>query len=283
MAAGCATFGRRGAAQEKLAAARELSRQGVAALERSDWQHAESLLQQAVEAAPDDADARRHLAEALWHRGAADAAILQITEALRLEPDDAALLVRSGEMSMTLGDHNKALAHAERAIQLDAKSAGAWALRGRVFWRIGQPDRAMADLQRALELSPHNPEALLDVALMYRQRGEPARALTTLQYLLEAYGPGEEPQLALQLEGMTLLDLDRPQQAADSLQLAARRGPPNADILFYLAQAQTRAGRHAEASATAQQALAIDATHQASRDLLTQLAANHRPAEPQRR
>lgn len=282
-AAGCATFGRRGAAQEKIAAGRELSRQGVAAMEVGDWRQAEALLQQAVEVVPDDADARRHLAETLWHRGAADAAITQITEALRQEPADAALVVRAGEMSMTLGNHDKALAQAERAIQLDSRLAGAWALRGRVFSRIGQPDRAMADLQRALELSPQDPEALLDVALMYRHRGESARALTTLQYLLDTYGPGEEPQMALQLEGMTLLDLGRPHQAAESLRMAARRGPPNADVLFYLAQAESRVGHYARASAAVQQALAIDASHQPSRELLVQLAANHAPADPQRR
>ncbi len=186
-------------------------------------------------------------------------------------------------MSLALGDHNVALSRAERAIQLDANLPGAWALRGRVFGRLGQPDRAMADLQRALEISPQNPEALLDVALMYRQRGEAARALTTLHSLLDTYAPGEEPQMALQLEGMTLMNLGRAHQAAESLQLAARRGPPNADVLYHLAQAEFSAGRYAEATDAARQALAIDGSHQASRQLLTQLAANSPPAEPQRR
>jgi Tfp pilus assembly protein PilF len=255
----------------------------VTAIEMGNWQQAESLLQQAVEADPGQADAHRHLAETLWHRGAAEPAMRQMAEALRLEPNDAALVVRAGEMSLALGDHSAALSHAERAIQLDARLAGAWALRGRVFSRHGQPDRAMADLQRALELAPHNPEALLDVALMYRQRGETARALTTLHYLLDSYAPGEEPQIALQLEGMTLLDLGRPQRAAESLQLAARRGPPHADVFYQLAQAEIRSGRLPEASAAAQQALAIDASHEASRQLLMQLAANSPSAESQRR
>jgi tetratricopeptide (TPR) repeat protein len=282
-ALGCATFGRRGAAQEKIAAGRELSRQGVAAMEVGNWQQAEALLQQAVEASPEEADTHRHLAEALWHRGAADAAMKHMGQALRLEPNDATLLVRAGEMSLAMADHNTALSRAERAIQLDAKLADGWALRGRVFGRLGQSDRAMADLQRALEISPQDPEALLDVALMYRQRGEAARALTTLHYLLDTYAPGEEPQLALQLEGLTLMELGRAQQASESFQLAARRGPPNADVLYHLAQAQSRAGRYAEANAAARQALAIDASHQASRQLLIQLAANNPPIDLQRR
>ena len=50
--------------------------------------------------------------------------------------------------------------------------------------------------------------------MLYRQRGQATRSLTTLHHLLETYPPGEEPQSVLMLEGLTLLDLGRPQQAA---------------------------------------------------------------------
>ena len=268
---------------EKLAACRELSRQGVAAIEMGQWQHAEALLQQAVDQSPDDAEARRYLAEALWHRGAAERAIAQIDEAIRINPTNAALLVRAGEISLAVGDSGQALQQAEKAIGLDPKLAGAWALRGRVFWRENQPDRALADLQRALEVEPRNPEVLLEVALLYRQRGQPARSLTTLHHLLDSYPPGEEPQMALLLEGLALLDLDRPQQASESLQAAAHRGPPNVEVQYRLAQAESAAGRYAKAAMAAEQALAIDATHQASRQLLAQLAAQTQPTGAQRR
>jgi tetratricopeptide (TPR) repeat protein len=283
VAPGCATFGRRTAAQEKIAAGRELSRQGVTAMEMGDWPQAEMLLQKAAQLAPEEANTRQQLAEALWHKGAASQALSHIEAAVRLEPTDAALLVRAGEMAFAMGNHEQALSLAEGAIQIDAKLAGAWALRGRVFRRLGQPERAIADLQRALALSPQNSEILLDVALYYRQRGQSARALTTLHYLLDTYAPGEEPQMPLLLEGITLLDLGRPQQAAESLQLAAHRGPPNVDVFHHLAQAEFAAGKYLEASAAAHQVLAIDASHQASRQLLTQLAANHQPEDPQRR
>lgn len=281
--AGCATFGRRGPVPEEVAACRELSRQGVAAMEMGHWQQAETLLQKAIDASPDDAEARRYMAEALWHRGAAEEALAQMADAVRLDPSDAALTVRAGEMSLAIGANDKALTQAERAIRSDPKLAAAWALRGRVFWQLRQPDRAMADLQRALELAPDSPDVLLDVAVIYRQRGQAARCLTTLRHLADTYPPGEEPQLATMLEGLTLLELGRPQQAAESLAAAARRGPPRAEAWYYLAQAESAIGRYAEATAAAQQALAIDASHQASRQLLAQLASRNDATEPQRR
>jgi tetratricopeptide (TPR) repeat protein len=279
---GCATFGRRGTTPEQIAAGRELSRQAVTAMEIGQWAQAEALLRQALETAPDDAQAHHDLARALWHREATDQALSHMAEAMRLDPNDPILAVRAGEMSLALGAHQDALSHAERAIGLDPKLSVAWALRGRVYWRLNQSDQAIADLQRALELDPECSDVLLDVALIYRQRGRPVRSLAVLHNLLDTYRPGEEPQLALLLEGRTLLELGRPHQAVESLLAASRRGPPNAEVFFHLAQAQSAAGRNAEATAAAEQALAIDTSHQASRQLLIELARGSR-ADAQRR
>jgi tetratricopeptide (TPR) repeat protein len=281
--AGCATFPRRGPSSEKAAACRELTGQGVAAMQLGQWQQAETLLRQALEASPDDAETRRNLAEALWHQGTVHEAMSHIAAAMRLKPGDATIAVRAGEMALAAGARDAALVHAEQAIRLDPQLPSAWALRGRIFRQMDQPDRAIADLQRALEFAPQNADVLLDLAVMYRERGQAARCLTTLHHLHDSYPTGEVPQTALLLEGMTLLELERPNQAADVFLAAAQRGPPQADSLFYLAQAQSAAGRYAEATASVQQALAIDASHQASQQLLAQLAPHVAPAGPQRR
>lgn len=251
-------------------------------MEMGDWAQAETLLRKANDSSPADAETRRYLAEALWHRGAADEALKQMDEAVRLDPLDAALTVRAGEMLLAVGDTERALVRAEEAIRLDPKLPAAWALRGRVFWQRKQSDRALADLQRALVYAPDNADILLDVAVLCRQRGQAARCLTTLHHLLDTYPPGGEPQLALMLEGITLCDLGRPQQAVDSLLAATHRGPPNAELLYHLAQAQMASGNYASAGDSARQALAIDATHAPSRLLLTQLASQtSAPAAPQ--
>ncbi len=278
---GCATFGRRSPAPTEVAACRELCAEGVAAIDRGNWQQAEVLLRQALEMSPDDAESRRYLAEVLWHLGAVDDAVSEMAAAVQLDPADAELAVRAGEMSLANNDLDVAFRHADAAIRLDPSQSNAWALRGRVFRRANQNDRAMADWQRSLELAPNDANLLLDVAVLYRQRGQSARALAALHHLLDIYPPGEEPQAALMLEGLALMDLQRPHQAVDSLLAAARRGPPNAEVVYRLAQAQRSAGRYAEAAASAEQALAIDGSHQASRQLLLQLASRERLAAEQ--
>jgi tetratricopeptide (TPR) repeat protein len=274
---GCATFGRRSPALADVAACRELCVEGVAAMERGNWQQAEIILQQAIELSPNDAKTRRYLAEVLWRRGAVDDAMAQMRAAVELDVADPELDVRAGEMSLAVSALDAALLHADAAIRLDPKQANAWALRGRVFRRMKQNDRAMADWQRALELSPNDASVLLDVAVLYRERGQSARALAALHHLLDIYPPGEEPQAALMLEGLALLDLQRPHQAVESLLAATRRGPPNAELLYRLAHAQRSAGRYAEATTAAEQALTIDGSHLASRQLLVQLASIESP------
>ena len=269
---GCAALGRRPVAAD-VAAARDLTQQGVTAIEMGNWPEAERLLQTAVETSPDDPGARRYLAEALWHRGATAAAIVQIERAVELEPKDSTLVVRRGEMLLATGAAERSLQCADDAIALNPKLAAAWALRGRVYWKLDQTERALADLQRSLQFAPDQSDVLMDIVALYRQRGQHDRCLTTLQHLLDTYPPGQGTQLAYWMEGLTLTDLGRPQQAAESLRIASQQGPPNADILYYLAQAELAGGRPDAAATAAQQALAVNPSHAPSRQLLTELAA----------
>jgi predicted Zn-dependent protease len=79
------------------------------------------------------------------------------------------------------------------------------------------------------------------------------------------------------------MDLGRPQQATEAFLAAIQRGPPSADLQFYLAQSYSAVGRTTEATAAAQQALAINSAHDPSRQLLAQLAAHNNAAATQRR
>ena len=87
----------------------------------------------------------------------------------------------------------------------------------------------------------------------------------------------------LTLEGIVLLDMNRPKQASESLALATQRGQPNIDLMYHLAQAYSAAGDTEQATAAAQQALALDAGHEPTRQLLAQMAARTAPSDLQRR
>lgn len=269
---GCHFRGFDGPVPRSLLLSRQLSQQGVSAMERGNWTRADELLAQAVKVFPQDAEARFHYAEVLWHRGEQRAALEQIDEALTLSPDDARLLACAVQMKIGAGQCDEADELIERALDVDPKNASLWTLRGRLRRRRGEPREALADYHRALGYRPDDRETLLEVAELYRQLNQPQRALAALQTLSESYPPGEEPAEVLYLMGLAYDALGRHAEAADALASARDRGPPAVDVLYRLAEAQFKARRQSESRQTALQVLALAPDHAGAVTLLERLS-----------
>jgi tetratricopeptide (TPR) repeat protein len=271
MAVGCGTFGRR--ASDGAVSARQLSLQGLEAIEQGRWQEAESYFSRAVEAHPADERAHRHLAEAQWQRGAADEAIQHMEEAARLSGGDADVLVRLGGMYLAQGDLVRAMNKADDAVRIDRSAAGAWALKGDVLRQQGERQQALAAYHRALSHQEHFPAVQLAAAELYRELNRPQRTLGTLQSLSDQYPPGQQPQQVLYLQGLALKSLGRHHDAVEMLASASRRGPAAPELLYQLAEAQMLAGDPANARMALSQALALAPQHGPSLRLQSQLDA----------
>jgi len=268
---GCRFPGGEGRVSESLVASRQLCHQGVSAIERGQWEQAEQVLADAVERCPVDPDARRHYADALWHRGQREQAVWQLEQASRLALDDATLHVLLAEKRLAMGQVELARQSAQHAIDLDPKLADAWAIRGRISHAGGQPREALADYHRALGLAPDDRAIQLEIAKLYGELNRPRRALAALDNLADTYPAGEEPQQVLYLRGLAYAALERWDDAAGSFSAACVREGPTAEILFQLGRAELLAGRPAEAEAAVRQALALDPRHQPSLELLGQV------------
>ena len=264
-------MGKKHIVPESLATCRELSQNGVTAMEHGEWDKACAVLDEAVATSPTDAEARRHLAEALWQSYSRQEAVFHMEAAVQLDPRHAPTVVRAGEMLLEVGEIDRAQKRAETAIALDSTLAGGWALRGRVQRQRGSTKRALADLQQALRFAPHHTDVLLQVAEVQYELGRPQRCLSMLHRLLDIYPPGEEPQKALWLEGLAYGAMDRHQDSVESLAAASQRGPASANLLYQLALAEQSAGQTAAAANTVRRVLAIDQGHQQGRILLARL------------
>lgn len=268
---GCAAFRSKNPVSDSVAACRQYAREGITAMETGDYREAEALLRQATGASPNDADARRHLAETLWARGEQEEALVHMLSATELEPNNPEAAVRYGQMLLARGRHEQAVGQALRALSLNPRAADAWALRGRAHRSAGDDGRALADLHQALLRNPESRDILADVAAIYYQSGRRQRELTTLHRLRDTYLPGEEPTELLAGEAEAYLALGRPQQAVERLRLACGRVAPSAPLLCRLAEAEAASGDANQARVTAARALDADANHQGARALVARL------------
>src|SRR5438105_3225497 len=130
---GCRAFRPHKVSGESIAAARQLSLQGIDAQQRGQWDQAESLFAAAILKCPSDERARAGYAESLWQRGASQQAVEHMQQSVRLSGDDPQQLVRLGQMVFVLGDVASAGQQADRAIAINPQLAAAWALRGQVL------------------------------------------------------------------------------------------------------------------------------------------------------
>lgn len=265
---------RPGPVAPSVAKCRELSGQGLTAIDQDQWPQAEKLLAEAVAASPVDVDARKHYAETLLKRGASAEALVQLDEAMRLSDRDASLAVRSGEVYLAMGQLEAAERRAARALQIDIASADAWALRGRITAMRGDKRQALADFQRAIGYRRDDRQLLYEMAQLYRQLDRPDRALVCLQTLADTYPSGEEPRELLIDQAQTLTAVARHVDAAACYERALKRGDPTSDLQFNLAQSYLAAGQAQRAQNAAQAGLALAPGDPRGRELLSRLAAS---------
>jgi len=280
--AGCVSFSQRGPVPESVERCRQLSREGIDAVQRGDSQQAERLLHAAVQQCPVDVDARRHYGEALWRRGARRAALEQIESARRLAPRDTSLAVRVGEMLFEVGDHRGAYDRASDVLDIDPKLPGAWRLRGRAAGALGNSEQALGDYHHALGLLPNDRETILEIAELYRERGQPQRALVALQGLMDTFTPGQEPPRLFYLKGLALAALKRYDDAIDQYS-AANRNEPSAELFARIAEAELLSGRPQLASAAANSALELEPAHLLARRLADEISVAQRATTHARR
>jgi tetratricopeptide (TPR) repeat protein len=226
-ASGCQAFRCAKVSDESIAAARQLSLQGMDAQQRGQWDRAELLFASAVAKCPHDERARYGYAQSLWQRGACPDAMAHMEEAARLSGHDPERLVQLGQMYRSQGDLGRAAAQAERAIAANPQLAAAWALRGEVLQSQGNRSEALDSYHRALAFRQPFPEVQLAIAEIYMQENRPQRALATLQALAACYPPGQVPPDLLVREGLAMRALGRHHDAARVLAAAAARSNPS--------------------------------------------------------
>jgi tetratricopeptide (TPR) repeat protein len=270
LSSGCRTFCPR-SLEQNVVDARSSSLQGLDAMQRGRWADAEQSFAAAVKSCPVDERAQACYADALWHQGSSEQALVHMQEAARLSGNDPQRLVQLGDMHLAMQQLDHAVHCADQAIAKNNRLACAWALRGNIRLAQGRHDDALAAYHRCLALGDHQPQVQLAIAKIYRQQGRPQRALATLGSLTEQYAPGEPPIDVVVLHGTVLQDLQRHREAVQQFAQAVSRGSASGDLLCQLAQSQLQSGDASGAEASIAAALQREPQHVAALGLQAEL------------
>ncbi len=228
-----------------------------------------------------------NLGTTLWNMGRLEQAIeayaeaLIIYRALAMPRLEARALNNMGIVFAALGEFEEALAHYKSSLKLDQQLGDRTGIAlklgniGQAYADLGDVDRADSYLAKAIKLSEQNGDSstqcdgLISWGQAKLTRGDAAAGLALLERGLElATANRERYQEIRALEYIAFGQLDAGQPAEGALELArsatelARRMPMAIGVIYGLAAqglALARLGRHAEARAATEEAVALQA------------------------
>jgi len=257
------------------------------ALKRNDFAGAVAQAQQAVHAAPRDAElwfllgyaARLNsqyalsvdaynqglkqkpesvrglagLAQTYARMGRDKEAEQLLQRVIAANPKDANSLQLAGELLLGT-DPKAALALLQRADTVQASAHGDLLI-AHAYERLGQPDEAARYINQAKSRGPHDPDVLRAVAEQYRDEGKYDEAIASLQAI-----PNQSPAVEAEI-AYTYQSAGDAQEAAAIYARVARAARDNVGYQLSAAQAFINAGKPEQAAAYLEAAAVLDANN----------------------
>ncbi|MFI5007093.1 MAG: tetratricopeptide repeat protein [Solirubrobacterales bacterium] len=214
-----------------------------------------------------DPQTRRLLAEALLAGGETDRAVEELEAAHRATPGDL-------ELAFALARGYLEQRKVDLAARLFAQIVAARpipqtnVLIGRTYTDFEMYEPARAALRAALARDPRARRAHYYLGMAAaKELGRSGLDEAIAEFQAELQTAPQDVLANLEL-GSALVDVQRPEEALPSLEIAARAEPARARVLYYLGRAQLARDRPADAAASLKRALQLAEGQGANRDAL---------------
>jgi len=219
---------------------------------QSDLEAAISHLEQAVRLDPEFTPPLLVLGQVYLREGSLQKAAHAFEQAAQAAPDMVDPWIWLAQTCRNLGDLEQAAAHAERAVNLAPNQVHPLILRGEIALQANNPRGAQSRAQAALHIQPDDPDALLLLARALNDLDRPEEALETLEKAL----PLASEALPLSLEKVRLLSRAKGKDAAlQALQSLIDHYPEEPRVLALQAETLEASGESEAAIRSAQRAL----------------------------
>lgn len=195
---------------------------GLVALASGAAADAQRLIGQAVEQQPQDAGARVNLALALAEGGDTAAALQQIEQAMALNPQLVAAPMNRVAILVKAGRSEDAVQAASALIAAGHAHPELWVNQGIALLDLQRPQEAAASFEHALRAAPQHPKALAQRAAAQLALGEIDAAIAAADQALAVH---PQSALAHRVKGLAMRRQGRLAQAEPLLRAAAELQP----------------------------------------------------------
>jgi tetratricopeptide (TPR) repeat protein len=141
--------------------------------------------EEALQIAPDYAEAHNNLGLALFQKGSVDEAMTHLQKAAQIAPHDAAAQNNLGYTLLQMGRVDEAITHCQQALQTRPDFAEARNNLGNALGQKGRVDEAITQFQQALQINPALAEAHNNLGNALRQKGRVDEAISQYQMALQ--------------------------------------------------------------------------------------------------
>ena len=179
-------------------------RAGGAAYAQGDMAGAVAEYEAAVEAQPENAEARNNLAQALVRLGRARDALPHLDAAVRIDPGVWTYRFNRGRVYGQLNRWQDAVREYQSASRLFPEDYATYYNMGLAFMRLQDYPQAVAALDQAVTMAPGEPSFLITLGTALVGAEARPRARATFERFLQLFPEdGEAPRVKLLLKAMT--------------------------------------------------------------------------------
>ena len=224
---------------------------------QDDPQKILSELDKALEADPENLDARRLRGEIFLRQKNYQGAIVEFTHILEKNPEDVLVRHRIGEAFAGEGDHQKAIEHLDQALESSPNKALTHLLRARIHAQANKTQEALADLNKAIEIDPRNLMALMTRCQLRGLTKDFDLAISDANRVIEL--SRQSPEAVLMRAAM-YAGAKRYNEAITDVRNVLRQDPDNIDLRLQLANFYVQDRRPSKAMEIFDEILTSDGT-----------------------